>query len=124
MAEGDGVCRWIVALFGKRFANLLSAIPGDFFARIPTHLPFDAVLVIDRHESSRRFLVGARWHGIKGQDELINPPKALSSAENPSCAVGKTGFAVENFNVLGRFLYSQLVRRSLLRRLLLVHFFV
>src|SRR5262249_1854012 len=124
MAEGDRVRRWIVALFGKRFANLLLGIPSDFFAGIPTHLPFDAVLVIDRHESPRRFLVGAGWHGIKGQDELINPPKALSSAEHPPCAVGKTGFAVETFNFLCNFPYSHLVRLSLLSRFMLVHFFV
>src|SRR5262249_16834569 len=124
MAEGARVLPCIVSLFGKRFTNLLFGIPSDFFAGIPTHLPFDAVFVIDRHESSRRFLVGARWHGIKGQDELINPPKALSSAEHPPCAVGKAGFAVENFNFLGSFPYSHLVRRSFLRRWLSVHFFV
>src|SRR5438445_716768 len=109
---------------GQRFANFLFGILSAVFGGIPTYLPLDAVLVVHRHEGSRRFLVGARRHSIKWQDKLINAPKALTPVQRPLCAVGKAGFVVENFDILGRFIYSRLVRRSLLRRLLFVHFFV
>ena len=124
MAEGKRVGRRIVGLFGERLAHFLFGRLRDLFSRVPAHLPLDAVLVVDGNEGAGGFLIGARRHGVEGKYKLVDAPERLAAAEGSLGTVGKASFAVEYFDVLGRFLHSGLVRGPLLRGLLFIHLLV
>ncbi len=55
---------------------------------------------------------------------MINPPQALAAAERTSCAVGKPGIMLDQFDILRGFFDAEFVGGALLRRLLSIHLFV
>src|SRR5258706_3009119 len=101
LPERQRIGRRIVSFFGKRFAHGFLSLVGDFFARIPAHLPLDAVFIVYRDKGARRALVRAGRHGVTGHDELIDAPETFAAAQRALGAIGETAFTLEHLDVFG-----------------------